>query len=73
MASRNSSGQGVLTEADREIISQGLNALLRERSMAYEVAVKVALSHGHIQPSVSDFGLPDILRLSRMIWRGAGA
>jgi hypothetical protein len=61
------SAPGVLTPAEREIISQGLNALLRERYRAYEIAVKVALSRGHTQPSVSDFGLPDILRLSRLI------
>ncbi|MGF6880280.1 hypothetical protein [Paraburkholderia tuberum] len=67
MASHDFSGPGVLTAADREIISQGLNALLRERSLAYEIALKVALSRGHAHPDVGDFGLPDILRLSRMI------
>jgi hypothetical protein len=67
MTSHDFSGPRFLTATDREIISQGLNALLRERSLAYEIAVNVALSRGHAQPSVSDFGLPDILRLSRMI------
>lgn len=60
-------GSDALTAADREIISQGLTALLRERSVAYEIAVDVALSRGPARPDVRDFGLPDILRLSRII------
>ncbi len=56
-----------LSAADRDLLSDGLSALLRERSLAYELAVKVALSRGHAQPEVRDFGLPDILRLSRLI------
>jgi hypothetical protein len=56
-----------LTAADREILSDGLLALLRERSVAYEIAAKVARAHGLERPSVTDFGLPDILRLSRII------
>ncbi|WP_233858498.1 hypothetical protein [Paraburkholderia sp. HD33-4] len=56
-----------LSAADREILSQGLSALLRERSIAYELAVKVAVSRGLGQRDVCDFGLPDILRLSRVI------
>lgn len=60
-------GSDALTAADREIISQGLTALLRERSVAYEIAVEVALSRGLARPDVRDFGLPDILRLSRII------
>jgi hypothetical protein len=56
-----------LSAADRALLSDGLSALLRERSVAYELAVKVALSRGHAQPNVDDFGLSDILRLSRMI------
>jgi hypothetical protein len=47
MASLDFSAPGVLTPAEREIISQGLSALLRERYLAYEIAVKVALSRGH--------------------------
>lgn len=56
-----------LTSADREILAQGLRALLRERSSAYELAVKVAAARGLVQPDVSDFELPRILRLSRVI------
>jgi hypothetical protein len=56
-----------LSAADRELLSAGLSSLLRERSVAYELATKVALSRGHAQPNVDDFGLSDILRLSRMI------
>lgn len=57
----------VLSAADREILAQGLSALLRERSIAYEIAMKVAVAKGLDQPNVDDFGLPDILRLSRLI------
>ncbi|MEX3932124.1 hypothetical protein AB4Y32_09995 [Paraburkholderia phymatum] len=56
-----------LSAADREILAQGLSALLRERSVAYELALKVAVARGLVQPDVCDFGLPDILRLSRVI------
>lgn len=56
-----------LTAADREILSAGLVALLRERSVAYEIAAKVARAQGLDKPNVTDFGLPDILRLSRII------
>jgi hypothetical protein len=57
----------VLTAADREILAQGLSTLLRERSVAYEIAMKAAVAKGLDQPNVGDFGLPDILRLSRLI------
>ncbi|WP_179402862.1 hypothetical protein [Burkholderia guangdongensis] len=56
-----------LSAADREIIEQALSALLRERSVAYEIAVNVAIARGLVQPNVFDFGLPDILRLRRAI------
>ncbi|MFM0139359.1 hypothetical protein [Caballeronia grimmiae] len=61
------SGSEALTAADRKIISEGLTALLRERSVAYEIAANVALSRGLARPDVRDFGLPEILRLSREI------
>jgi hypothetical protein len=67
MTSKEFIGPDDLTAADREILSQGLDSLLRERSVAYEIAVKVALSRGLDRPNVTDFGLPDILRLSRLI------
>ena len=67
MTSNEFIGPDDLTAADREILSQGLDSLLRERSVAYEIAVKVALSRGLDRPNVIDFGLPDILRLSRLI------
>lgn len=57
----------VLSADDREILAQGLIALLRERSIAYEIAMKVAVAKGLGPPNVDDFGLPDILRLSRLI------
>jgi hypothetical protein len=56
-----------LSISDREIIAQGLSALLRERSQAYVVCSKVARSKGQCLPDVQDFGLSEILRLSRTI------
>jgi hypothetical protein len=57
----------LLSASDRELLSDGLSALLRERVAAYEIAAKVALARGLATPNVTDFGLPDILRLSRII------
>ncbi|ACC76400.1 hypothetical protein AB4Y45_43300 [Paraburkholderia sp. EG287A] len=56
-----------LSASDWEILAQGLNALLRERTVAYQIAVSIAVARGFVRPEVGDFGLPDILRLSRAI------
>ncbi|MFT4066762.1 hypothetical protein [Paraburkholderia sp.] len=55
------------TATEKQLLSEGLGALLRERSVAYEIAERVAISHGVPRPDVADFGIPDILRLSRTI------
>ncbi|MFP3554856.1 hypothetical protein SB861_29740 [Paraburkholderia sp. SIMBA_049] len=60
---------GVLTDADRQVLEEALAALLRERSNALRIAVKIANAAGERIPSVGDFGLPDILRLSRALLR----
>ncbi len=67
MSPNNCDDPGTLSTSDWEILVQGLNALLRERSIAYQIAVKVAMDRGLATPSVGDYGLPDILRLSRSI------
>ena len=54
-----------LSEKDRQLLVDGLAALLRERSMAFEIASHAATSSGGLELDVHDFGLPDILRLSR--------
>ncbi|KLU21833.1 hypothetical protein EOS_33905 [Caballeronia mineralivorans PML1(12)] len=48
-----------LSASDREVIAQGLNALLRERTTAYEIATKVAVAQGHAPPKAGYFGFPD--------------
>lgn len=55
----------VLSEKDRKLLMDGLTALLRERSLAFEIASNAATSAGRRKLDVRDFGLPDILRLSR--------
>ncbi|HEX7908215.1 MAG TPA: hypothetical protein VF534_09030 [Paraburkholderia sp.] len=62
-----------LSVADQEILAQGLSALLRERMVAFDIATRIALQRGVDRPTVSDFGLPDILRLSRLIPGEMGA
>lgn len=57
----------VLSVTDCEVIVQALDALMRERSLAYEVSAKVAKLKQQASPDVADFGLPDILRLVRLV------
>ena len=51
-------GPAALTAGDREIISQGLTALLRERSIAYEIAVQIAISRGLDRPTCAISACP---------------
>ncbi|MGF6790369.1 hypothetical protein OKW27_004706 [Paraburkholderia sp. 35.1] len=60
---------GALSDADRQVLEDALAALLRERSSALRIAAKVASATGERLPNVGDFGLPDILRLSRALSR----
>jgi hypothetical protein len=55
-----------LSAPDKELLVDALAALLRERGVALKIARRTAASKGHRQPEVGDFGLPDILRLSRL-------
>lgn len=56
-----------LSSVDRDMLSEGLAALLRERRTAFRIASDVANANGRPQPDVHEFGLPDILRLSRLL------
>jgi hypothetical protein len=55
---------------DRQIVADALRALLRERSEALHLATRIAAGHRHPRPDPRDFGLSDILRLSRLVERG---
>ncbi|SAL81302.1 hypothetical protein AWB74_05912 [Caballeronia arvi] len=55
-----------LSVTDRRLLADALGALLRERSCALQIAVEVASTKGHRTPSVDDFGLPNILRMTRL-------
>ena len=46
---------------------EALELLIRERSNALRIATVVAQARGERVPDVQDFGLDDILRLSRQI------
>lgn len=56
-----------LSDKDKRLIREGLEALLRERSVAFRFAQDTALVKGNRQLDVHDFELPDILRLSRIL------
>ncbi|CAL8481630.1 conserved protein of unknown function (plasmid) [Caballeronia sp. S22] len=57
----------LLSAHETRLLVDGLAALLRERSVAFEIARDAALSRGQAGFDVRDFGLPDILRLSRLL------
>jgi hypothetical protein len=58
---------GLMAEAERELVVSALEALLRERSNAYRIAEAAALRTGREPPNVADFGLTDVLGLSRQL------
>ncbi|NKJ49018.1 hypothetical protein CIC12_20210 [Burkholderia sp. SG-MS1] len=57
----------LLSVQETKLLVDGLGALLRERSVAFEIARDAAVSRGQEGLDVRDFGLPDILRLSRLL------
>ncbi|SAL81232.1 hypothetical protein AWB74_05900 [Caballeronia arvi] len=57
----------LVTREERELLSRGLEALLRERSTAFQIASAVARAGGQRELTVQDFNLPDILRLCRSL------
>jgi hypothetical protein len=58
---------------ERAFLVEALELLMRERSNALRIATAVAASRGDRLPDVQDFGLDDILRLSRQLSDGAEA
>ena len=58
---------GFISDADFQVLEDALAALLRERTCAMRIAAKVANATGRQVPQVEDFGLTDILRLSRAV------
>lgn len=53
--------------SDRQIVADALQALLRERSDALHLAMRIAADHRRPQPDPNDYGLSDILRLRRLM------
>ncbi|MFB9128637.1 hypothetical protein E2553_05230 [Paraburkholderia dipogonis] len=56
-----------MTEKDRAFLVEALELLMRERSNALRIATDVAKARGDRAPDVQEFGLGDILRLSRQL------
>ncbi|MGF6958335.1 hypothetical protein QFZ97_004265 [Paraburkholderia youngii] len=55
------------SQLERAFLVEALELLIRERSNALRMATAVAKDRGDRVPEVRDFGLEDILRLSRQI------
>ena len=55
------------SQRERAFLVEALELLMRERSNALRIATAVAKARGERVPEVQDFGLDDILRLSRQI------
>jgi len=58
------SGSSMSTQ-DRTILAEALAVLLRERSYAHRLAIEIAAARGEQGPDISEYGVVDILRLSR--------
>ncbi|TCK32576.1 hypothetical protein B0G84_8390 [Paraburkholderia sp. BL8N3] len=57
----------MVSQSERAYLVEALDLLMRERSNALRIATAVARARGDRIPEVHDFGLDDILRLSREI------
>jgi hypothetical protein len=62
-----------VSQRERAFLVEALELLMRERSNALRIATAVAKARGDRLPDVQDFGLDDILRLSRQLSGGANA
>ncbi len=67
MSAKESIFTHALSVTDRALLTEALSSLLRERSNAFKIAAGVAISKGRKIPDVAEFGLSDILRLSRQL------
>ena len=59
-----------VSQKERAFLVEALELLMRERSNALRIATAVAKARGERLPDVRDFGLDDILRLSRQLAEG---
>jgi hypothetical protein len=59
-----------VSQRERAFLVEALELLMRERSNALRIATAVAKARGERLPDVRDFGLDDILRLSRQLTEG---
>lgn len=67
MSARDSVLVDSIARGDLALLSEGLQLLLRERSAAHRIATAIAATRGERPPDIREFGLVDILRLSRRI------
>ncbi|ORC47424.1 hypothetical protein B2G74_20015 [Burkholderia sp. A27] len=56
-----------VSQRELAFLVEALELLMRERSNALRIATAVAKARGDRVPEVQEFGLDDILRLSRLI------
>lgn len=56
-----------ISKRDLALLVEALQLLLRERQIAHRIATSVAITRGEREPEVHEFGLVDVLRLSRQI------
>ncbi|MGF6924329.1 hypothetical protein [Paraburkholderia sp. 40] len=56
-----------VSQRERAFLVEALELLMRERSNALRIATAAAKARGDRVPEVQEFGLDDILRLSRQI------
>ncbi|QCP54300.1 hypothetical protein FAZ95_35655 [Trinickia violacea] len=59
-----------ISDDDRALLVEALDLLLRERTGAHRLSREIAMSRGEREPDVCEFGMVDILRLSRKIAEG---
>ncbi|WP_200823059.1 hypothetical protein [Caballeronia catudaia] len=67
MPARDQLNDVMVSQSERAYLVEALDLLMRERSNALRIATAVARARGDRVPDVHDFGLDDILRLSREI------
>jgi hypothetical protein len=67
MSAREKALVASVSKGDLALLAEALQLLLRERYIAHRMATSVAITRGEREPEIHEFGLVDILRLSRQI------
>ena len=67
MSAREEALVASVSKGDLALLAEALQLLLRERHIAHRIATSVAITRGERKPEIHEFGLVDILRLSRQI------